>query len=76
MTYRLLMCLNTLEMSCTVFFWKVYISDDNNIKFSFITQTDQWFSPSTPDSSNNKTDHHDITEILLKVALSTINHLL
>jgi hypothetical protein len=23
-------------------------------------------------SSNNKTDHHDITEILLKVALSTI----
>ena len=25
------------------------------------------------DSSTNKTDHHDITEILLKVALSTIN---
>ena len=24
-------------------------------------------------SSNNKTDHHDITEILLKVALNTIN---
>jgi hypothetical protein len=22
---------------------------------------------------NNKTDHHDITEILLKVALNTIN---
>jgi hypothetical protein len=26
----------------------------------------QWFSPGTPISSNNKTDHHDITEILLK----------
>jgi hypothetical protein len=24
------------------------------------------------DSSTNKTDHHDITEILLKVALNTI----
>jgi hypothetical protein len=27
----------------------------------------------TPLSSTNKTDRHDITEILLKVALSTIN---
>ena len=32
-----------------------------------------WFSPSTPVSSTNKTDHHNITEILLKVALNTIN---
>jgi len=32
-----------------------------------------WFCPGTPVSSNNKTDHHGITEILLKVALSTIN---
>ena len=31
----------------------------------------QWFSPGTPVSSTNKTDHHDITEILLKVALNT-----
>ncbi len=30
------------------------------------------FSPGTPVSSTNKTDHHDITEILLKVALNTI----
>ena len=35
--------------------------------------TSRWFSPSTPVSSTNKTDHHDITEILLKVALNTIN---
>ena len=30
------------------------------------------FSPSTPVSSTNKTDYHDITEILLKVVLNTI----
>jgi hypothetical protein len=29
------------------------------------------FSPGTPVSSTNKTDCHDITEILLKVALNT-----
>jgi hypothetical protein len=32
----------------------------------------QWFSQGTPVSSINKTDRHNITEILLKVALSTI----
>ena len=32
----------------------------------------QWFSPGIPYSSTNKTDRHDITEILLKVALNTI----
>ena len=35
--------------------------------------TGQWFSTGTPVSSTNKTDLHDITEILLKVALNTIN---
>jgi hypothetical protein len=34
--------------------------------------TGRWFSPGTPVSSTNKTDHHYITEILLKVALNTI----
>jgi hypothetical protein len=33
----------------------------------------RWFSPGTPVSSTNKTDRHDITEILLKVALNTTN---
>ena len=33
---------------------------------------DLWFSPDTPVSPNNKTDLHGITEILLKVVLSTI----
>ena len=31
------------------------------------------FFPGTPVSFTNKTDHHNITEILLKVALNTIN---
>jgi hypothetical protein len=31
-----------------------------------------WFTPGTPLSSTNKTDRHDITEILLKVTLNTI----
>ena len=35
--------------------------------------TGRWFSPDTPVSSTNKTDHHDITEILLKVALNNIS---
>ena len=34
--------------------------------------TGQLFSPGPPISSTNKTDHHDMTEILLKVALDII----
>jgi hypothetical protein len=33
----------------------------------------RWFSPGTPASSTTKTSRHNIAEILLKVALSTIN---
>jgi hypothetical protein len=33
---------------------------------------DQWFSPGILHSSTNKTNCHDIAEILLKVALNTI----
>jgi len=33
----------------------------------------RWFSPDTPASSTTKTGHHDINEILLKVALNTNN---
>jgi hypothetical protein len=32
----------------------------------------RWFSPSPPVSSTNKTNLHDITGILLKVALNSI----
>jgi hypothetical protein len=34
---------------------------------------DWWFSLGTPVSSTNKSDRYDITEILLKVMLNTIN---
>jgi hypothetical protein len=33
---------------------------------------DSGFSPGTPVSSTNKSDHHDISVILLKVALKII----
>jgi hypothetical protein len=34
-----------------------------------------WFSPGTPASSTTETGRHDIAEILLKVALNTINQI-
>jgi hypothetical protein len=45
---------------------EVYSTQHYVIKFA----TGLWFSPGTPVSSINKTDCHDITEILLKVALN------
>ena len=38
--------------------------------------TGRWFSPVPPVFSTNKTDHHDITELLLKVALNTIKQIM
>ena len=35
----------------------------------------RWFSPDNPASSTTKTGRHDIAEILLKVALNTINQI-
>jgi hypothetical protein len=42
------------------------------IKFVSDFRTDWWFSAGTLVSSTNKTDCHDIAEILLKVVLNTI----
>ena len=44
----------------------------SNLDTTFCNKVCQWFSPDTLVSSTNKTDRHDITEILLKVALNTI----
>jgi hypothetical protein len=44
----------------------------NVLMFTFWLTTDQWLSSGPLVSSTNKTDHLDITEILLKVALNTI----
>jgi hypothetical protein len=35
----------------------------------------RWFSPGTPASSTTKAGRHDIAEILLKVAINTINQI-
>jgi hypothetical protein len=35
----------------------------------------RWFSPGTPASSTTETGRHDIAQILLKVALNTINQI-
>ena len=34
----------------------------------------RWFSPGIPISSTNQTDRHDISDVLLKVVLNTINN--
>jgi hypothetical protein len=38
---------------------------------SVFRATGLWFSSGTPVSSTNKFDHHDIAEILLKIAFNT-----
>jgi hypothetical protein len=38
----------------------------------YVLKSGRWYSLGAPVSATNKTDHHDITEILLKVALNTI----
>ena len=53
---------------------EVYSIQHYVIKFvSGLRQVGAWFSPSPPVSSTNKIDRYDITEILLKVVLNTIN---
>ena len=51
---------------------EVYSIQHYVIKFASDLLQVGGFSSSTPVSSTNKTDRHDITEILLKVALNTI----
>jgi hypothetical protein len=53
----------------------VHITTDvvsSNLDKSQWLATGRWFSPDPPVYSTNKTDRHDIAEILLKVALNTI----
>ena len=50
---------------------KVYSIQHYVMKFVWLA-TGLWFFAGTPVSSTNKTDRHNITEILLKVALNTI----
>ena len=55
-------------------FWIQILSIEGVLDTTFYDQVCQWFATDfTRVSSINKTDHHDLTEILLKVALNTIN---
>ena len=49
------------------------VSSIQHYVIKLVSWVGRWFSPCTAASSTNKTDCHDITEILLKVALSTKN---
>ena len=52
--------------------WRVVIDTTLCDKVCQWLTTGRWFSPGISVSTTNKTDCHDITEILLKVALNTI----
>jgi len=52
---------------------EVYSIQHNVIKFVSDLRQVWWFCLGTPIFSINRTDHHAIAEILLKVGLSTIN---
>jgi hypothetical protein len=50
----------------------ILVKKEEYRKIVKVAATGQWFSPGTPVSFTNKTDRQDVTEILLKVELSTI----
>ena len=58
---------------CMILIIKLYIYFVCTWLDSWWLATGQWFSSGTLVSSTNKTDIHDITEILFKVLLNTIN---
>jgi len=53
--------------------WSIYLPLKYWVNRCQWLTTGWWFSLGTPVSSTNKTARHDVTEILLKVALNTIN---
>ena len=57
-------------MICSVCFYLIY-----DKVYQWLAHN-RWFSLGTPSFSATKTVRHEITEILLKVALHTINQIL
>jgi type 1 glutamine amidotransferase len=49
------------------------LDSTRNDKIYQLLACGRWFSPDTPASTTTKAGRHDIAEILLKVALNTIN---
>ena len=66
-------CLSPLKSWARTSSWRGVLDTTLYDKVCQWLATGWWFSPGTPVSSTNKTDRHNITEILLKVALNTIN---
>ena len=72
--YLLYQCLSPLKLWVRIplmarWTWHIIIKFDKVCRW---LTAGQWFSLGTPVSATNKTDRHDITEILLKVAFNTI----
>ena len=65
-------CLSPLTLWVRILLRRGVIDTTLRDKVCQCLATGQCFSPGTPISSTNKTDHHEITEILLKVALNNI----
>ena len=63
--------ITTKVVSLNPAYGEVYSIQHNVINFVRLA-AGRWFSTDTQASSNNNTDCHDITEILLKVLLNTI----
>jgi len=66
-------CLSLLTLWVRIPFRRVILDTTICYKVCEWLAAGRWFSPGTPLSFTNKTYRHDITEILWKVALSTIN---
>jgi hypothetical protein len=65
--------ITTIAVSSDLAHGEVYSIQNYAIKFVIdLHEASRWFSPGTPVYFTYKTDCHDITEILLKLALNTI----
>ena len=69
-TFHILLRLTDSDYSFRIL--KLSLSFVTYLCILLVCLSDQWCSHGIPVSSTNKTDRHDITEILLKVALNTI----
>ena len=65
-------CLSPLTLWVKILFRRVLLNTALRDKVCQWRSAGRWFSLGIPVSSTNKTDRHNITEILLKVALNTI----
>jgi hypothetical protein len=65
-------CLSPLTLWVRTHSWRGVLDTTLCDKVCQYLAAGRWFSPGTPVSSTNKTDRHNITEILLKVVLNTI----